>query len=82
MLACEEPAPWFPKKYTTRPAKLDSYDNILAGGDNGPMVVPGVSTDASALLVPKLSEHRNHGPDDAGFVVILGQSIDEGALDN
>lgn len=63
-------------------AKLDSYANILAGGDNGPMVVPGNSADATALLVPKLEEDHNDGPDDAGFVPIVEQWIDEGAMDN
>jgi len=61
---------------------LDSYANILAGGDNGPLVVSGDSTDPDAILIPKLNGNHNNGPDDAGFVVILSQWIDEGALDN
>ncbi|MBW2211162.1 MAG: hypothetical protein JRG67_08955 [Deltaproteobacteria bacterium] len=61
---------------------LDSYANIMAGGDNGPLVVAGDSQDATALLVPKLNADHNDGPDDAGFVVTLSQWIDEGALDN
>jgi hypothetical protein len=61
---------------------LDSYANILAGGNSGPLVVPGDSTDPTATLVPKLNENHNDGPDDAGFVVDLRQWIDEGALDN
>jgi hypothetical protein len=61
---------------------LDSYANILAGGDNGPLVVPFDSADPDALLIPKLEDNHNNGPDDAGFVVILMQWIDEGALDN
>jgi hypothetical protein len=61
---------------------LDSYSNIMAGGDNGPLVVAGDSQDATALLVPKLNEDHNDGPDDAGFVVTLSQWIDEGAADN
>jgi hypothetical protein len=61
---------------------LDSYDNILAGGDDGPLVVPFDSTDPAAILIPELEANHNNGPDDAGFVVILSQWIDEGALDN
>jgi hypothetical protein len=61
---------------------LDSHANIMAGGDNGPLVVPFDSADISALLVPKLEADHNNGPDDAGFVVTLKQWIDEGALDN
>lgn len=61
---------------------LDSYANIMVGGDNGPLVVAGDSQDATALLVPKLNADHNNGPDDAGFVVTLSQWIDEGALDN
>jgi hypothetical protein len=62
---------------------LDSYANILAGGNNGPLVVPFDSADPTALLIPKLNENHNDGPDDAGFVMdLLGQWIDEGAMDN
>ena len=61
---------------------LDSYANILAGGDSGPLVVPLDSADPTAILVPQLEANHNNGPDDAGFVVILEQWIDEGALDN
>jgi hypothetical protein len=59
---------------------LDSYDNILAGGNSGPLVVPNDSS--MGILIPKLNENHNNGPDDAGFVVILSQWIDEGAQDN
>jgi hypothetical protein len=61
---------------------LDSYDNILAGGDFGPLVVPGDSTAPAATLIPKLDSNHNNGPDDAAFVPILAQWIDEGAMDN
>jgi len=61
---------------------LDSYANILAGGDNGPLVVRGDSADPAALLIPELNANHNNGPDDAGFVVTLSQWIDDGALDN
>ena len=62
---------------------LDSYANILAGGDNGPLVVPFDSTDSTALLIPKLESNHNDGPDDVGFVMdLLSQWIDEGAMDN
>ena len=61
---------------------LDSYANILAGGDGFPLVVPGDSSDPSAALIPQLNANHLNGPDDAGFVVILSQWIDEGALDN
>ncbi len=61
---------------------LDSYAGILLGGDNGPLVVPGDAADATAILIPKLNADHHDGPDDAGFVVTLGQWIDEGAQDN
>ena len=61
---------------------LDSYANILTDGNNGPLVVPGNSADATAILIPQLNADHNNGPDDAGFVVTLSQWIDEGALDN
>ncbi|MGB5283167.1 MAG: c-type cytochrome domain-containing protein, partial [Polyangiales bacterium] len=61
---------------------LDSYANILAGGDGGPLVVPGDSSDPRALLIPQLNSNHANGPDDAGFVVILSQWIDYGALNN
>jgi len=61
---------------------LDSYAAILTDGDSGPLVVPGDAADATAILIPKLNADHNDGPDDAGFVVILSQWIDEGALDN
>jgi hypothetical protein len=62
--------------------RLDSYDNILAGGNTDPLVVPFDSTDPDATLVPKLNEDHNNGPNDAAFVVTLSEWIDEGALDN
>jgi PKD repeat protein len=61
---------------------LDSYANIMAGGDNGPLVVAGDSQDATAKLLPKVEEDHNNGPDDAAFAVTLASWIDEGALDN
>ena len=61
---------------------LDSYANIMAGGDNGPLVVAGDSQDATALLLPQVEADHNDGPDDAGFAVTLASWIDEGALDN
>jgi hypothetical protein len=61
---------------------LDSYVNILAGGNNGPLVVPFDSADPTALLIPKLEASHNDGPYDADFVMTLSQWIDEGALDN
>lgn len=61
---------------------LDSYQGILAGGNGFPLVVPGDSSDPSAALIPQLEADHLNGPDDAGFVVILAQWIDEGALDN
>ena len=61
---------------------LDSYANILTDGNNGPLVVPGDSQDATAILLPQvLADHQN-GPDDAAFAVTLASWIDEGALDN
>ena len=61
---------------------LDSYANIMAGGNDGPLVVPFDSADPNALLVPQLEANHNNGPDDAGFVVILKQWIDAGAQNN
>lgn len=61
---------------------LDSYANILTDGTTGPLVVPGNSADATAILIPQLNADHFDGPDDAGFVVTLSQWIDEGALDN
>ena len=61
---------------------LDSYAAILAGGDGFPLVVAGDSSDPSAVLIPQLEANHFDGPDDAGFVAILAQWIDEGALDN
>lgn len=65
-----------------RGVNLNSYANIMAGGTNGPLVVPFNSADPSALLIPKLLSSHNNGPDDAGFVVILRQWIDAGAQNN
>jgi hypothetical protein len=63
--------------------RLDSYTSIVVdGGDSGPLVVPGDSTDPSAILIPQMqSGHQNPSNVDA-FIVILSQWIDEGALDN
>ena len=63
-------------------AKLDSWANIRMDGDNGPLVVPFDSTDATAILIPQLNANHFNGPDDAGFVPILSEWIDQGALDN
>jgi hypothetical protein len=60
---------------------LDSYDNILAGGNSGPLVVPEDSS--MGTLIPKLLDpDHNNGPDDAAFVPILARWINEGALNN
>jgi len=61
---------------------LDSYTNIMAGGNDGPLVVPFDSNASNALLVPQLESSHNDGPDDAGFIVILKQWIDAGAQNN
>ena len=52
----------------TRGVNLDSYANIMLGGDNGPLVVPGNSADPTALLIPQLNAAHFDGPDDASFV--------------
>jgi hypothetical protein len=64
--------------------KLDSYDNIIAGGMVGanPLVLVVAGDSTAGALIPKLEANHNNGPDDAGFVVTLSQWIDEGALDN
>jgi hypothetical protein len=68
--------------FAQKGVKLDSYANILAGSvdASGPLVVPGDSS--MGILIPKLESNHQNGPDDAAFVPILAQWIDEGALDN
>jgi len=61
---------------------LESWAGVLTDGDNGPLVVPGDSVDPAALLIPTLNDDHNNGPDDAAFVPILAEWIDDGALDN
>ena len=61
---------------------LDSHTNIMAGGDDGPLVVPFDSNASNALLVPQLESTHHDGPGDAGFIVILKQWIDAGAENN
>ncbi|MFW2389503.1 MAG: hypothetical protein ACN4G0_14275, partial [Polyangiales bacterium] len=48
---------------------LDSYTGIL-------------SADPSVALTQQLNANHFDGPDDAGFVLILNQWSDEGALNN
>ena len=62
--------------------RLDSYANILAGGNSGPLVVPSDSADLDAILIPKLESDHQNPPDRAAFVETLSQWIDEGAEDN
>ena len=62
--------------------RLDSYTAVLTDGNNGPLVVPGDSQDATAILLPQVLADHNDGPDDAAFAVTLASWIDEGALDN
>ncbi|MBW1758173.1 MAG: hypothetical protein JRJ80_18665 [Deltaproteobacteria bacterium] len=50
--------------------------------DTFPLVVPDESTNPAAALIPQLEANHNNGPDDDAFVVILGEWIDDGALDN
>jgi hypothetical protein len=68
--------------FAQKGVKLDSYANILAGSvdASGPLVVAGDSS--MGILIPKLDSNHNNGPDDAAFVPILAQWIDEGAMDN
>jgi len=61
---------------------LDSHTNIMAGGDDGPLVVPFDSNASNALLVPQLESTHHDGPSDAGFIVVLKQWIDAGAENN
>jgi hypothetical protein len=68
--------------FSQKGVKLDSYADIIAGSvdASGPLVVPEDSS--MGILIPKLNANHNNGPDDAAFVPILSQWIDEGALDN
>jgi len=50
--------------------------------DGFPLVVPNDSTDLTATLIPQLDANHFNGPDDAAFVPILAQWIDDGAPDN
>ncbi|MGB5349970.1 MAG: c-type cytochrome domain-containing protein, partial [Polyangiales bacterium] len=61
---------------------LDGYANILAGGDSGPLLVPGNSNAPQATLIPQLLANHRNGPDDAAFVDILSLWIDDGAPNN
>jgi hypothetical protein len=64
--------------------RLNSYANIMAGGDNGPLVVPcdSAAQKPDALLVPQLESGHQNPPDVAAFVATLSKWIDEGALNN
>ena len=61
---------------------LDTYAGVTGTGDNGPLVVPGDSSDPSAILLPRVLADHFDGPDDATFAGNLAIWIDEGALDN
>jgi hypothetical protein len=59
---------------------LDSYESLLAGGDSGPLVVPGNSTEG--ILLPKLRDGHKGAPHGTTIIEDLEVWIDAGALDN
>jgi hypothetical protein len=59
---------------------LDSYDNIMAGGDSGALVV---ACDSSmGTLIPQMEEPHPNNSDHSAFIPTLEQWIDQGALNN
>jgi hypothetical protein len=62
---------------------LDAYAGVTGTNNDGdPLVVPGDSTDPTAILLPQVEADHFNGPDDAAFATTLATWIDEGALDN
>jgi len=59
---------------------LDSHAAVIAGGDNGDLVVAGDSN--QGLLVPKLESGHQGAPHATTIVRDLKDWIDDGALDN
>jgi hypothetical protein len=62
--------------------KLDSYANVLSGGDNGPLVVPGNSSDPSAILVPQMESGHQGAPHGTNIIQQIKDWIDAGAPNN
>jgi hypothetical protein len=61
---------------------LDSWANVLSGGDNGPLVVPFNSSDPTAILIPQMESGHQGAPHGTNIIQIIKDWIDEGALDN
>jgi len=61
----------------TRGVSLDTWDNWMLDGDNGPLVVPGNSADGSAILVPQMEGGHMGAP-----IQVVKDWIDKGALNN
>jgi len=62
---------------------LDTYAGVTGTNTGGePLVVPGDSSDGTAILLPQVQADHFNGPDDAAFATTLATWIDEGALDN
>jgi hypothetical protein len=62
--------------------KLDSYANVLSGGDNGPLLVPGNSSDPSAILVPQMESGHQDAPHGTNIIQQIKDWIDAGAPNN
>lgn len=59
---------------------LDSYASVMAGGDNGDLVVAGDSN--LGTLVPKLESGHQGAPHGTTIIQDVKDWIDDGALDN
>ncbi len=66
----------------TRGVSLDTWDNWMLDGDNGPLVVPGNSADGSAILVPQMEGGHMGAPHGTNIIQVVKDWIDEGALNN
>lgn len=59
---------------------LDSYANLLAGGNSGPLVVPGNSNQGT--LIPQLESGHQGAPHGTNVIQDIRDWVDAGALDN
>jgi len=66
----------------TRGVSLDTWDNWMLDGDNGPLVVPGNSADGSAILVPQMEGGHMGAPHGTNIIQVVKDWIDKGALNN
>lgn len=63
-----------------RGVDLDSYANLLAGGNNGPNVVPGDSN--QGILIPQMESGHQGAPHGTTIIQDIKDWVDAGALDN